>query len=99
MRVTDPCSVAVHCSGLPATGVQLVHWYDVGLFVHAADNVSVVFTDGDLELGEIEQNGVGELEGGGKLEGGGGAEFPLVRQSTATPDFPLDPALLLATSA
>ena len=92
--MTEPCSVAVHCSGLPATGVQLVHWYDVGLFVHAADNVSVVFTDGDVELGEIEQNGVGELEGGG-----GGAEVPPVRQSTATPDFPLDPALLLATSA
>lgn len=72
--------------------MQLVHWYDVGLFVHDAVSVSVVFTAGEVELGAIVQNGVGLFEGGGFDE-------PPVRQSTLTPDFELAPALLLAIIA
>ena len=79
--------------GLPTTLAQFCHWYDVGEFVHEAVRVSVVFTLGDVELGEIVQYGVG-LDGGG-----GGVDVPPVRHSTLTPDFWLAPALLLATTA
>ena len=82
----------VHRLGLPVTGAQLTHWYDVGLFVQDAVSVSVVLTAGEDALGDIEQNGVG-------LVGGGGVDEPPVRQSTSMPDFPLEPALLLATNA
>ena len=93
MRITAVDSVVEHVLVVLA---QFAHWNVVGLFVHDAVSVSVVFTAGALLLAEIEQLGAGDVEGGGVVGGGAVPEPP---QFTDTPDLLLVPALFVARSA